>query len=216
MPTPVRPDTYARAAGYEPQDFVEAVKSGASEYAGEPIGSWRQEGGEYLSVPDDRAEYLGISGGGSTRSNPEISGEEIARQMGQTQPLARKSTGAAIAEAAPPVSANAGAAYTGGKFADAVKEQPQIMEDVADATALLGSAGLAYAIAEEGDVLKAGAVAGGLFAVWKLIRHQTTQADRQTDMQEREHRHQIQQDRQPRSVQRGDRIPQNGNQSYVG
>jgi len=102
----------------------------------------------------------------------------------------------AARDAAPPVSANAGAAYAAGKFADTVKEQPQVMEDFVDGAALLGSAGLAYATAEEGEALKAGATAAGLFAAFKGIRYLCKQGDRRTDMAELDQRHQIQQDRQ--------------------
>jgi len=74
------------------------------------------------------------------------------------------------------------------------------MEDVVDGVALLGSAGLAYATAEEGEVLKAGATAAGLFAAFKGIRFLCEQGDRQTDMAERHQRHQIQKDRAPKGA----------------
>jgi hypothetical protein len=202
MPTPIRPTKYARAAGHEPQDFVDAVQSGESEYAGVPIGSWRQDGGEYLAVPDAHADQLGLSP--DPRPNPSALGRSLGRGSGsaeanQTPPA--KTTGAALAEAAPPVSANTGAAYAAGQFAETVKEQPQVMEDFADTAALLGSAGLAYATAEEGDVLKAGATAAGMFAAWKLLRHISTQQDRRTDMKERQQRAQIQDNRRQNRVQ---------------
>jgi hypothetical protein len=92
----------------------------------------------------------------------------------------------AVRDAAPPVSANAGAAYTMGKFADTVARQPQVMEDVIDGVALLGSAGLAYATAKEGDVLKAGATTIGLFAAFKMLRHTFRKGNRRpTGMQGR-------------------------------
>jgi hypothetical protein len=192
MPTPVKPDLYARKRGFNHIDFVEAVKNGESEYAGVPIGDWRQGGGEFLLIPDEHADRLGI-GGAFGRSNPSASaGKEIADEVQQNM----KSAGVAAAEAAPPVSANVGAAYAAGQFAETVKEQPQVMADLADTTALLASLGFGYATAEEGDVVKAGATAAGLFAAFKGIRHLCQQDDRQTDMQERQQRHQIQQDRQ--------------------
>ena len=201
MPTPIRPTKYARAAGHEPQDFVDAVQSGEREYAGVPIGSWRQDGGEYLAVPDAHADQLGLSP--DPRPNPSALGRSGrgsgSAEANQTPPA--KTTGAALAEAAPPVSANTGAAYAAGQFAETVKEQPQVMEDFADTAALLGSAGLAYATAEEGDVVKAGATAAGMFAAWKLLRHMSTQQDRRTDMKERQQRAQIQDNRRQNRMQ---------------
>lgn len=199
MPTPCKPARFARAAGYEPGDFRSAVQSGEDTYAGLPIGEWRQNGGEYLAVPDDYARQLGFDPS-EGRSNPGRD-SSTSEQLQRAQSLLAgtgegKSVGAAAAEAAPPVSANAGAAYAAGRFAETVKEQPQVMADFADTAVLLGSAGLAYATADEGQVLKAGATAAGVFAVWKLLRHQTAQADRRTDMKERQQRHQIQQQRQ--------------------
>lgn len=195
MPTPIQPDKFARAAGFDPTDFVNAVQNGEDDFAGIPIASWRQNGGEYLNVPDDYAERLGFTPANTTqngRSNPETLTLDAAatQQKGDWAKAAR--------EAAPPVSANAGAAYTAGKFADTVKEQPQIMEDVVDGAALLGSAGLAYATADEGEPVKAAASAAGLFAAFKGIRYLCEQGDRQTDMEEREQRHQIQQEKQRR------------------
>lgn len=191
MPTPVKPDKFARAAGFDPYDFTEAVQSGEDDFAGLPIGDWRQNGGEYLNVPDDYAEKIGLRPT-SGRSNQ----SEAVQKKAESALSGSPNWPEAVQDAAPPVSANAGAAYTAGKFADTVKEQPQVMEDVVDGAALLGSAGLAYSTAEEGDVVKAGATAAGLFAAFKLIRHACQQGDRQTDMQEREQRHQIQQQRQ--------------------
>ena len=192
MPTPIKPDTFARAAGFDPTDLVEAVQSGEDDYAGLPIGSWRQNGGEYLSVPDDYARQLGFTPGDG-RSNPSeaMQSAESAASGSPDDPNWPE----AARDAAPPVSANAGAAYTAGRFAETVREQPQVMEDVVDGAALLGSAGLAYATAEEGEVLKAGATAAGLFAAFKGIRYLCEQGDRQTDMAERHQRHQIQKDR---------------------
>jgi hypothetical protein len=192
MPTPIQPDTFARAAGFDPTDLVEAVQSGEDDYAGLPIGSWRQNGGEYLNVPDDYARQLGFTPGNG-RSNPSeaMQSAESAASGSPDDPNWPE----AAREAAPPVSANAGAAYTAGRFAETVREQPQVMEDVVDGAALLGSAGLAYATAEEGEVLKAGATAAGLFAAFKGIRYLCEQGDRQTDMAERHQRYQIQKDR---------------------
>jgi hypothetical protein len=206
MPTPVKPDSYARRAGFNHIDFVEAVKNGESEYAGVPIGDWRQEGGEFLLIPDDHADRLGFGGNG-VRSNPSgFTGQQQGVDGGGGSTLPQ-STGAATAQAigkaAPPVSANAGAAYAASQFAETVKEQPQVMEDFADTAALLGSAGLAYATAEEGDVLKAGATAAGMFAAWKLLRHMSTQQDRRTDMQERQQRARIQDNRRRQNQVQG-------------
>lgn len=193
MPTPIQPDKLARAAGFDPTDFVNAVQNGEDDYSGLPIGSWRQNGGEYLNVPDDYAENLGFAPE-DTRSNPSL---PVAESGAESQNgLASPTWPKAVEETAAPVSANAGAAYTAGKFADTVKEQPQVMEDFIDGAALLGSAGLAYATAEEGEVLKAGATAAGLFAAFKGIRYLCEQGDRQTDMDERKQRHQLQQQRQ--------------------
>ncbi|MCS3863466.1 hypothetical protein GGP86_003265 [Salinibacter ruber] len=210
MPTPVKPSKYASAAGYDAIDFVAAVKSGESDYAGVPIGSWRQDGGQFLAVPDAHADQLGLSP--DPRPNPSALGRSSgvgsdSVEDNQTSPA--KTTGAALADAAPPVSANAGAAYAAGKFADTVKEQPQVMEDVVDGAALLGSAGLAYSTAEEGDVVKAGMTAAGLFGAFKLIRHACEQGNRQTDMQERQQRAQIQQNRQRQ-------LPEKGSQNRSG
>jgi len=189
MPTPIQPDKFARAAGYDPTDFVEAVQNGEDDFAGLPIGSWRQNGGEYLNVPDDYAEQLGFDPENG-RSNPTEGGQKIAQMAKNTD---NPNWPEAVKEAAPPVSANAGAAYTAGQFADTVKEQPQVMEDLVDGAALFGSAGLAYAVANEGEVVKAGLVTAGVFGAFKLFRHHCTQEDRQTDMQERHQRHQLQQ-----------------------
>lgn len=202
MPTPIQPDKFARAAGFDPTDFVEAVQSGEEDFAGLPIASWRQNGGEYLNVPDDYAEQLGFNPK-KGRSNPSEIRSDIREVLDEGDSILPGLSGSdkpnwpeAARDAAPPVSANAGAAYAAGKFADTVKEEPELMEDFVDGAALLGSAGLAYATAEEGEVLKAGATAAGLFGAFKLIRHACKQGDRQTDMAERQQRHQIQQDRQ--------------------
>jgi len=209
MPTPIQPDKLARAAGFDPTDFVQAVQNGEEDFAGLPIGSWRQNGGEYLSVPDDYAEQLGFTPENS-RSNPTV---PSLLDNAEQKDLGSPNWSKAVKDAAPPVSANAGAAYTAGKFADTVKEQPQVMEDVVDGAALLGSAGLAYATAEEGEAVKAGATAAGLFAAFKLIRHACNQGDRQTDMQERQQRHQLQQQNQRQMGRPQQReVPQNANQ----
>jgi hypothetical protein len=206
MPTPIRPGKYARAAGHDPTDFVSAVKSGETDYAGVPIGSWRQDGGEFLAVPDAHADELGLSGAarsnGSSLSSlsdlPAPPGEfDVEREIQQIKREARQNSAMkAFGEAAPPVSANAGAAYASGKMAETLKEQPQLMEDFADITALLGAGGLAYATSEGDSVVKAGATAVGMFAVWKILRHACSQSDRQTDMRERAQRAQIQQQKQ--------------------
>jgi hypothetical protein len=193
MPTPVKPDKFARAAGFDPYDLTEAVQSGEDEFAGLPIGDWRQNGGEYLNLPDDYAEQIGISPTNG-RSNPSQVVQQAETALAGTPD--KPNWPEAARDAAPPVSANAGAAYAAGKFADTVREQPQVMEDFVDGAALLGSAGLAYATAEEGEVLKAGATAAGLFAAFKGIRYLCQQGDRQTDMAERQQRHQIHQQRQ--------------------
>jgi hypothetical protein len=218
MPTPIRPGKYARAAGHDPTDFVKAVKSGEPDYAGIPIGSWRQDGGEFLAVPDAHANELGLSG--AARSNglslsdlsnlPPTPGEfDIEAEIRQIKREARENSGMkAFGEAAPPVSANAGAAYASGKMAETLKEQPQLMQDFADITALLGAGGLAYATSEGDSVVKAGTTAAGMFAVWKILRHVCTQSDRQTDMRERAQRAQIQQQNQ-------DQIPGNGEQKQL-
>lgn len=206
MPTPVKPSKYARAAGYDAIDFTAAVKSGESDYAGVPIGSWRQDGGQFLAVPDDHADQLGLSPDPDFRPNPSALGRSSgvgSDSVEANQALPAKTTGAALADAAPPVSANAGAAYAAGQFAETVKEQPQVMSDVVDGAALLGAAGLAYSTAEEGDVVKAGATAAGLFGTFKLIRHVCEQGSRQTDMQERQQRAQIQQKRQRQLPEKG-------------
>jgi hypothetical protein len=214
MPTPVKPSKYARAAGHDPTDFVSAVKSGELDYAGVPIGSWRQDGGEFLAVPDAHASELGLSG--AARSNgsslsglsnlPTPPGYDIEREIRQIRREAQENSGMkAFGEAAPPVSANAGAAYASGKMAETLKEQPQLMEDFADIAALLGAGGLAYATSEGDSVVKAGATATGMFAVWKILRHVCTQSDRQTDMRERA---QIQQQKQ-------DQMPANGGQKQL-
>jgi hypothetical protein len=70
-----------------------------------------------------------------------------------------------------------------GKFADTVAQQPQVMEDVVDGVALLGSAGLAYATAKEGDVVRAGLTAIGLFGAFKFFRYTCRQKDRPTGRQ---------------------------------
>jgi len=191
MPTPIQPDKFARAAGFDPTDFVEAVQSGEDDYAGIPIGSWRQNGGQYLNVPDDYADQLGFTPENS-RSNPSQAMQRAESALAGTPD--KPNWPEAARDAAPPVSANAGAAYAAGRFADTVREQPQVMEDFVDGAALLGSAGLAYATAEEGEVVKAGATAAGLFAAFKGIRYLCKQGDRQTDMAERQQRHQIQKD----------------------
>lgn len=212
MPTPIQPDKLARAAGYDPVDFVEAVQNGEDDFAGLPIGSWRQNGGEYLSVPDEYAEQLGFDPENG-RSNPKNDLIQRAEQALAGVGNRGRTLGDGIADSAPPVSANAGASYAAGKFADTVKEQPQIMGDVADMAALLGSAGLAYATAEEGQVLKAGATAGGLFAAFKGLRYLCEQGNRHTDMAERQQRHQIQ---QQRNQQQPQSLPKQGGSSLNG
>ncbi|WP_259114414.1 hypothetical protein, partial [Salinibacter ruber] len=166
---------------------MKAVKSGEPDYAGIPIGSWRQDGGEFLAVPDAHASELGLSG--AARSNGSSlsglsnlpPGYDIEREIRQIKREAQENSGMkAFGEAAPPVSANAGAAYASGKMAETLKEQPQLMEDFADITALLGAGGLAYATSEGDSVVKAGTTAAGMFAVWKILRHVCTQSDRQT------------------------------------
>ena len=218
MPTPVKPSKYARAAGHDPTDFVSAVKSGETDYAGVPIGSWRQDGGEFLAVPDAHANELGLSGAARPNgiSSSSLSnlptppgGFDIEREIRQIKREAQENSGMkAFGEAAPPVSANAGAAYASGKMAETLKEQPQLMEDFADIAALLGAGGLAYATSEGDSVVKAGATATGMFAVWKILRHVCTQSDRQTDMRERAQRAQIQQQKQ-------DQMPANGGQKQL-
>jgi hypothetical protein len=211
MSTPVRPDRYARAAGYEPTDFKAAVQSGQSDYAGVPIGSWRQDGGEYLAVPDGHADRLGLSPA-EGRSNP-VGAASTSEQVQKAQSILAgtgegKSVGAAAAEAAPPVSANASAAYAAGQFAETVKEQPQVMEDVADTAGFLGSLAFGYATGE-GEVVKSGLMAAFAFGVFKGARAWANQADRRTDMQERQQRHQIQQQRQ-------EQLPANGQKQLGG
>lgn len=197
MPTPIQPDKLARAAGFDPYDFTDAVKGGADEYAGVPIGSWRQNGGEYLNVPDDYAAQLGFETGRSQSPEVDLEAEaEAIRENGLASHQPRQSTTHAVAKAAPAVSANAGAGYTLGEFAKTVREQPQVMGDVVDGAALLGSAGLAYATAEEGDVAEAAVATVGIFAAFKGLRYLCEQGNRQTDMAERQQRHQIQQNNQ--------------------
>ena len=211
MPTPIQPDKLARAAGFDPIDFAEAVQNGEDDFAGLPIGSWRQNGGEYLNVPDEYASQLGFDPE-SVRPNPESDLIEGARETlaGRDR---KGSLGDGIADAAPPVSANAGASYAAGKFADTVREQPQVMGDVADVTALLGSAGLAYATAEEGEVVKAGATAAGLFVAFKTVRYLCRQGDRKTDMAERQQRHQMQKQRDQQGPKA---LPEQGETSLNG
>lgn len=230
MPTPIRPTKFAHAADFDPVDFREAVKNGEQDYAGIPIASWRQNGGEYLNVPDDYAEQLGFQTGRSnpsagrdlpTKENGAVDLREMSERIsneeyGEGAFAGQKSVGQAAAEAAPPVTANAGAAYAAGKFADTVKEQPQVMEDFADTAALLGAAGLAYATTEEGNPAQAALATAGMFAVFKGLRYACNQGDRQTDMDERQQRHQIQQKtRGQMGNARQRRLPQNETGSAV-
>jgi hypothetical protein len=198
MPTPIKPDKFARAAGFDPFDLTEAVQSGEDEYSGLPIGDWRQNGGEYLNVPDEYADQIGLSPE-SGRSNPSESARKAANALaGDTShERAKEMMGwpEATREAGPPIAANAGAAHVGARFADTLKEQPQLMEDFVDGAALLGAAGLAYSTAEEGGVLKAGATAAGIFAAFKVIRHACKQQDRRMDAKERQQRAYIQERR---------------------
>ena len=168
MPTPVKPRYLARKAGLNPIAFVRAVQDGESEYNGLPIASWRQDGGAYLNIPDEYADHLGIGPKKERESRPNPSEQPFGEYGQKTPPTGWPD---AVRESAPPVSANFSAAYTMGRFADTVAKQPQIMEDVADAAALLGSAGLAYATTKEGDVLKAGATTVGVFAAFKILRY---------------------------------------------
>jgi hypothetical protein len=205
MPVPVQPRKFARAAGFDPFDLTDAVQSGEDEYAGLPIGSWRQNGGEYLNVPDEYAEQIGLSPE-SSRSNPSERVQEARSILAGTSD--KPNWPEAAKEAGPPVSANAGAAYAAGKFADTVKEQPQVMEDFVDGAALFAAGGLAYATAEEGDVLKAGATAAGIFAAFKVIRHACKQQDRRMDAKERQQRAYIQERREAQRQMTGSDAPE--------
>jgi hypothetical protein len=191
MSTPIQPDKYARAVGFDPFDFVEAVQAGEDDYSGVPIGAWRQQdpnGGVYLAVPDDHAREIGFSPDSTTGS-----GQRGAIQQ-RENPSERGLE--AVADAAPPTTANAGAAYVAGKFADTVQERPEIMGDFVDGAAFLGSCGLAYATAEEGDVLKAGATAAGTYAAYKGLRMGFEWLTRRLEERKREQRHEMQQERQ--------------------
>ena len=196
MPTPVKPDRFARAAGFDPKEFTHAVQDGASEYQGLPIASWRQDGGAYLNIPEEYADQLGIGQRQSRQSRPNPN-EQYPSGNGQQKAIT-PGWSDAVRDAAPPVSANAGAAYTMGRFADTVARQPQIMDDVADIAALLGSAGLAYATTKEGNAVTAGLTAAGLFGTFKLIRHACSQKAPQTGMQRQRRQQQrpVQQQRQ--------------------
>lgn len=202
MATSLTPSEFANLVGVEPTDFCEACRNGVSEYAGYPVGDWLVGRGKAvrLNVPDELVEKHGSNRGmGSSsrqgRSNGHVDFLKVDPSMlaGMSD---KPNWPEAARDAAPPVSANAGAAYAAGKFADTVREQPQLMGDFVDAAALLGSMGLAYATAEEGEVVKAGATAAGVFATFKLFRYLSQQGNRQMDMAERQQRHQIQQQRQ--------------------
>jgi len=196
MPTPVNPDKYARAVGFDPFDFVEAVQNGEDDYSGVPIGSWRQHdpnGGLYLAVPDDHAREVGFKPDSTTGHSRKI----VERVKEATETRENPSSGglAAVADAAPPATANAGAAYAAGKFADAVKERPEVMGDVVDVAGLGLSAGIAYATAEEGQPVKTCLAAGGLFAAFKGVRMGVEWGKAWLEERKRRQRHQMQKER---------------------
>ena len=205
MATTIQPTEFAREKGLEPADFSEACRNGETEYAGFPIGDWtvRDEGGGvYLRVPDSVVSQPqeSSSNAGNRRSNPD--GNALGLRTAQTTEMAE-----AVDNNAAPVSANLGASYAVGSLSEAVRENPEIIETIADVAALLGSGGLGLSATEEGEkyrFAKVGATALGGFGAYKLIRHLCEQNDRQTDMEERQQRHQIQQEKQTsKSLPRG-------------
>jgi hypothetical protein len=183
--------------GVEPTDFCKACRNGETEYAGYPIGDWLVGHGNSvrLNVPDKLVEKQGSTRVGSSkvrRDNP--SGLTVAStDENQVTEMAE-----AVDNNAAPVSANIGAAYAVGSMSDAVRENPEIMETIADVAVVLGAGGLALAATEDGEshrAAKVGGAAAGSFAIYKLIRHLCEQDDRRTDMAEREQRHNIQQEK---------------------
>lgn len=199
MATTVQPTEFAKAKGLNTADFCEACRNGESEYAGFPVGNWTvrdERGAVYLRVPDsvmDQAQ----SPSSSSRVNPteQLAGRG-ADQTGTTWPEAAK-------EAGPPVAANLGASHAVASMSDAVKENPEIAETIADVVALLGSGGLGLAATEDGEdyrAAKVGGIAVAGFGIYKFLRHKAEQANRRTDMAEREQRHQMQRENQTRKV----------------
>lgn len=215
MATSLTPSEFANLVGVEPADFCKACRNGVSEYAGYPVGDWLVGRGSSvrLNVPDQLVEKHSSNrrkGSSSTRrDNPNPVDLNPAIDNSQVTEMAE-----AVNNNAAPVSANMSAAYAVGSMSDAVRENPEIMETIGDVIVTLGAGGLALAATEDGESYRAakvtGAAAGG-FAVYKLIRHLCQQENRQTDMAEREQRHQIQQEktREPKALpeKRGDGAP---------
>jgi hypothetical protein len=211
MATPLKPSEFAQLVGLEPTDVREACKSGEQEYAGYPIGDWYAGGGSALrlNVPDRLVDaHSSGRGSGSTQRRDNPSGDTLPSNGMQVTEMAE-----AVDNNAAPVSANVSAAYAVGSMSDAVRENPEIMETIADVAVVLGAGGLALAATEDGEsyrAAKVGGAAAGSFAAYKLIRHLCEQNDRATDMAEREQRHQIQQEKQENKSlprERGDGAP---------
>ena len=208
MATTVQPTEFARAKGLNQADFSEACRNGETEYANYPIGEWTvrdAQGGVYLRVPDSVMESA-QSPSSSSRSNPTDQLANLGAAKTETNwPEAAK-------EAGPPVAANLGASHAVASMSDAVKENPEIAETIADVVALLGSGGLGLAATEDGEdyrAAKVGGIAVAGFGIYKFLRHKAEQADRRTDMAERKQRHQMQKENQTRRVPaaRGDGAP---------
>ena len=196
MATTVQPTEFARAKGLNQSDFSEACRNGETEYANYPIGEWTvrdAQGGVYLRVPDSVMENGGAAASSEPRSNP-------VKELAKVRDVQSETTWPdAVKEAGPAVSANAGGAYAVASMSEAVKENPEIAETIADTIALLGSGALGVAATEEGEDYRAAKVGGMTvagFGIYKLVRHMAEQSDRRTDMAEREQRHQIQQENQ--------------------
>lgn len=204
MAASIQPTEFAQRKGLNAADFAEACEDGEQEYAGYPIGSWtvRDRGSVYLRVPDSVMESDGAGSSSQPRSNPV--GKLAKMHSGDSETTWAE----AAKETAPAVSANASGAYAVASMSEAVKENPEIAETIADTVALLGSGALGVAATEEGEDYRAAKVGGMTvagFGIYKLIRHMAEQSDRRTDMAEREQRHQIQQEnKQEIPKRRGD------------
>lgn len=218
MSTPIKPSQLAQALDLDGADFCEACRRGEAEYAGYPIGDWlvHDSSGVRLNVPDKLLEHHGVSRG-NARSNPSGNNGSNPSVLEPLTDQGQTTMADAVKDTAAPVSANAGAAYTMGRFAPVVRDHPEIMDVIMDGVVIIGSGGVGLAATDEGEDYRAAKVGGTMlasFAVWKLLRYWTNQGDRRTDMAERQQRAEIQENRQRRQQpqrtqrRRGDSVPQ--------
>lgn len=196
-------------AGLPVQKFADYRTNGR--VAGYDVPDLQLPSGAMDRIKALRAEKTNDQRAGRARSNPSRAqrpdlSTEGQQLMGWAQAVNNNAT---------PVAANVSAAGAVASLSGAVREHPQIMENLTDLAASLGTGALMAYVTSPDTNWRWAKVLGGLvsgFSFMKLLRHWTSRDHRRVDMIERGQQAEIERQRDQRQLagRRNRRLPGSG------